>query len=76
MGEKVDAYVVGRRIGAYLKLTGRKLGWFAEQMGWNNEKASMITNGKRQISLMDFFKVCKVLNVPYEQFISENDLIV
>ena len=66
--------VVGRRIGSFLKLEGRKLGWFADQMGWSTEKASAITNGKRKIELMEFLKVCNVLNVPIEQFITGEDL--
>lgn len=68
-----DTTVIGRRIGAYLKLEGRKLGWFADQMHWTNEKASTTLNGKRQLGLMDFFRACSVLGVPTEQFITEAD---
>lgn len=64
---------VGKRIGAYLKLNGRKAVWLGEQMGWNHEKTSAITNGKRRLTIGDFFKVCKVLNVPYGQFIKPED---
>lgn len=69
-----DSTMIGRRIGAYLKLEGRKLGWFAERMNWSNEKASMILNGKRQLGLMDFFKACHVLGASTEQFITDEDV--
>ena len=68
-----DNTEIGRRIGSYLKLTGRKINWFGDQMGWNGEKASSIVNGKRQIGLMEFHKACRVLNVPVEQFITDQD---
>lgn len=69
-----DNTVIGRRIGAYLKLEGRKLGWFAEQMNWSNEKTSTTLNGKRQLGLMEFFRACHVLGVPTEQFITDEDV--
>lgn len=64
---------IGLRLGSYLKLTGRKKSWFAEQMKWSNEKVSAILNGKRQLGLMEFHKACRVLDVPYEQFITDED---
>lgn len=64
---------IGLRLGAYLKLTGRKRSWFAEQMHWTNEKVSSIMSGKRQIGLMEFHKACRVLDVPYDQFITDDD---
>ena len=70
-----DEKEVGRRIGAYLKLTGRKNKWFAEEMGWPLEKTSTILNGHRRIELIEFIKACRVLNVSYRQFISDDDLI-
>lgn len=66
--------VIGRRVGAFLKLEGRKLGWFAERMGWTNEKASAVLNGKRRFDLMEFFKACSVLGVSADQFITDDDL--
>ena len=69
----IDNNEVGKRIGAYLKLTGRKIIWFAEQMHWTNEKASSILSGKRRIEVIEFFKACKVLGVPYDQFITDAD---
>ena len=65
---------VGRRIGAYLKLTGRKNTWLGERLGWNHEKTSTILNGKRQLGLVEFFKVCEVLEVPTKQFITRENL--
>lgn len=69
----VDNCVIGRRIGAYLKLTGRKNGWLGEQMGWNHERTSTILNGKRRIEVVEFFKICKILGVSYQQFVKPED---
>ena len=64
---------VASRIGAYLKLNGRKAVWLGEQMGWSHEKTSATLNGKRRLTIGDFFKACRVLDVPYEQFITPED---
>lgn len=70
----IDNTEVGRRIGAYLKLTGRKNTWFGERMGWNHDKTSTVLNGKRQLGLVEFFKACDVLEVSPEQFITRDDI--
>ena len=70
----IDEKVIGQRIGAYLKLTGRKVRWLAGEMGWTPEKTSVITCGKQRMKLTEFFKICKILDVPYQQFITDDDL--
>ena len=65
---------VGRRLGAFLKLTGRKNAWLGEKMHWSHEQTSKILNGKRQLELVDFFKACEVLDVSTTQFITKEDL--
>ena len=65
---------VGRRIGAFLKLTGRKNAWLGECMSWSHEKTSKILSGKRALGIVEFFKVCEVLDVPTSQFITADDL--
>lgn len=65
---------VGRRLGAYLKLTGRKNSWLGEKLNWSHEQTSKTLNGKRPLELVDFFKACEILDVSTNQFITREDL--
>lgn len=60
--------MVGKRIREYLLNNGIKQGFVAEKVGITNAKMSEICNKGRSIECEVYYRICKVLNVPFETF--------
>ena len=63
--------MVGRRIKEYLKENGIKQTFVAEKSGLSNSVISDICTRGRKIDVVEYYKICKVLNVPLETFLEE-----
>ena len=62
---------VGERIGVYVREHGIMNKFLAEKAEVTDQKMSLILNGKQEIGVIEYYKVCNALNVPMEQFIEE-----
>lgn len=63
--------MVGRRIKEYLKENGIKQTFVAEKSGLSNSVISDICSRGRKIDVVEYYKICKALNVPLETFLDE-----
>lgn len=63
--------MVGSRIKEYLKSNGIKQSYVADEVGITDSLMSAICNKDRAIDCLVYYKICKLLNVPYEYFIEE-----
>ena len=61
--------MVGRRIKQYLTDNGIKQSFLAEKTGMTPMVISDICNNGRKIDIVEYYKICKALNVPMETFI-------
>ena len=66
--------MVGKRIKEYLKENGIKQTFVAEKSGLSNSVISDICTKGRKIDVVEYYKICKVLNVPLETFL-EGEII-
>lgn len=60
--------MVGKRISEYLAENGMKQNFLAEKTGMTASVISDICNGKRKIDCIEYYKICKALNLPLEYF--------
>lgn len=65
--------MVGERIKNYLKDNGIKQTFLAEKTGLTNSKISDICINDRKIDVVEYYKICKALNLPLEYFLQENE---
>jgi transcriptional regulator with XRE-family HTH domain len=63
--------MVGGRIKQYLAENGIKQSFLAEKTGMSNATISDICNGNRKIDCVEYYKICKALNVPLETFLED-----
>ena len=61
--------MVGNNIKEYLTENGLKQTYLADKLGISISKMNDICNRDRGIDCVLYYKICKVLNVPYEFFI-------
>lgn len=61
--------MVGKKISEYLTENGIKQTFLAEKTGMTNSVMSDICNGKRKIDCVEYYKICKALNLPLEHFL-------
>ena len=61
--------MVGERIKQYLTDNGIKQTFVAEKVGITQPQMSEICNKGRSIDCLLYYRICKVLNVPFETFI-------
>lgn len=61
--------MVGKRIKEYLKSNGIKQKFLADKTGLTTMVISDICNNGRKIDIVEYYKICKALNVPMETFI-------
>ena len=62
---------VGERIGVYVREHGIMNKFLAEKAEVTDQKMSLILKGKQEVGVIEYYKICKALNVPMEQFIEE-----
>jgi transcriptional regulator with XRE-family HTH domain len=65
--------MVGKRIKEYLVSNGIKQTFVAEKTGLSTMVISDICNKDRRIDCMEYYKICKALNVPLETFLEEGE---
>lgn len=60
--------MVGKKISEYLVANGIKQTFLADKTGMTSSVISDICNSKRKIDCIEYFKICKALNLPLEYF--------
>lgn len=65
--------MVGKRIKEYLVSNGIKQTFVAEKTGLTTMVISDICNNGRKIDIVEYYKICKALNVPLETFLKEGE---
>jgi len=63
---------VGERIKSYLLAEGLKQNKIAEKTGIGAAKLSFSLNGKRNLTLDEYARICSVLGVPADKFLGDN----
>lgn len=63
--------MVGTKIKTYLAERGIKQSFLAESTGLSNSIISDICLGNRKIDCLEYYKICKALNVPLETFLED-----
>jgi transcriptional regulator with XRE-family HTH domain len=63
--------MIGQRIKKYLDERGIKQTFLAQQTGLTDQIISDICNRDRKVEAMEYFKICKALDVPLETFYEE-----
>ena len=61
--------MVGKKIKQYLVDNGIKQTFLAEKTGLSQMAISDICNRDRKIDVVEYAKICKALNVPFETFL-------
>ena len=60
--------MIGAKIKSYLQERGIKQTFLAEKTGMTNSIISDICNNDRKVECVEYFKICKALNLPLEYF--------
>ena len=63
--------MVGKNIGQYLTENGIKQSFVADKVGIPSSQMSDICTKDRSIDCVLYYKICKALKVPLEQFLNE-----
>ena len=63
---------VGRRINEFMKSSGIKQHFLAQEIGLPDATVSAMLNLKREIRVEEYWRICKALNVPLETFLVED----
>lgn len=61
--------MVGRKIKEYLIANGIKQTFLAEKTGLSQMVISDICNKDRKIDVVEYYKICQALGVPFETFL-------
>lgn len=63
--------MVYEKMRSYLQSMGVSVSDLAAQSGLTVSVLNDILNGKSEIGLIEYYRICSALNVPYEYFVSE-----
>lgn len=63
--------MIGAKIKSYLQERGIKQTFLAEKTGMTNSIISDICNNDRKVECVEYFKICKALNLPLEYFFND-----
>lgn len=63
--------MVGEKIRQYLTENGIKQTFLAQKTGLTDNIISDICNKNRRIDCIEYFKICRALNVPMEYFLQD-----
>ena len=66
--------MIGKLIKEYLQDKGIKQNFVAEKIGITENAMSDICNGKRDISCIEYYKLCKALGIELEYFLEGVEL--
>ena len=61
------------KIKEYLDQNGTKYSFVAEKANIPAPMMSVILSGNRDVKILEYYRICKVLHVPFEKFIQEED---
>lgn len=67
--------MLGAQIKRYLDENGIKQTFLAQKIGTFDSTMSDILSGKRNITAVEYYQICKALNVPMEKFIEESEVV-
>ena len=62
---------IGMRIRDYLHDKGIKQKFLSDKTGISQDTISAICRGVRKVQCLEYHKICKALDVPYDYFIQE-----
>ena len=65
--------MVGAKIKEYLAEKGIKQSFLAQKTGLTDHAISDICNKDRRIDCVEYYKICKALDVPLETFLEEGE---
>lgn len=65
--------MIGAKIKEYLTQNGIKQTFLAEKTGLSDSIISDICTKNRKIDCIEYYKICKVLNVPLETFLEDEE---
>ena len=65
----MSAASIGMKIKEYLDQNGTKYSFVAEKANIPAPVMSMILSGNRDVKILEYYRICKVLNVPMEKFV-------
>lgn len=65
--------MVGQRIKAYLNNNGIKQSFLSEKTDISNSILSAILAGSRKIEIMEYYRICRALNVDMLTFIVDGE---
>lgn len=63
--------MIGAKIKSYLQERGIKQTFLAEKTGMTNSIISDICNNDRKVECVEYYKICKALNLPLEYFFND-----
>ena len=66
--------MVGNKIKEYMDKNGIKQTFLAKETGISDSRISKILNQGTSINCIDYYKICKALNVPLGLFLEECDI--
>lgn len=69
--DSITSYEIGMRIGDYMKSHGIKATFLTECIGLHPASMSLLVNGKRNINVVEYAKICEALEVGLDEFIPE-----
>ena len=69
----MSAANIGMKIKEYLDQNGTKYSFVAEKANIPAPVMSVILSGNRDVKILEYYRICKVLQVPFEKFIQEED---
>lgn len=68
----MSAASIGMKIKEYLDQNGTKYSFVAEKANIPAPVMSVILSGSRDVKILEYYRICKVLNVPMEKFVEED----
>jgi transcriptional regulator with XRE-family HTH domain len=69
----MSAASIGMRLKEYLDQNGTKYSFVAERANIPAPVMSVILSGNRELKVLEYYRICKVLGVPFEKFLEETD---
>lgn len=69
----MSAKSIGLKLKEHLDQNGIKYSFVAEKANIPAPVMSIILSGNRDVKVLEYYRICKVLQVPFEKFIVEDD---
>lgn len=63
--------MIGKKIKEYLNEKGLKQRYLAQQTGLSDSAVSDICNNDRKIDCIEYYKICRALDVPLDYFMQD-----